>query len=51
MLVVLTQEHRRGSLKLFPGTLLDLPADEAMVLVQDGVAVPAPRDETQAEHR
>lgn len=51
MLVVLVQEHRRGTLTLFPGTLLQLPQDEAMVLVSDGVAVPAPRDALRKETR
>ena len=51
MLVRLVKEHSRGTAVLFPGSLLDLPDDEAMVLVQDGVAVPASRTELARETR
>jgi hypothetical protein len=49
-LVRLVEGHRRGTTFLFPGTLLELPDAEAMVLVQDGIAVPV-RDEVAAEYR
>jgi hypothetical protein len=51
VLVRFVSEHVRGRLTLFPGALVDLPADQAMVLVQDGVAVPAVREELAAESR
>jgi hypothetical protein len=51
VLVRIVVEHRWGTATLFPGALLDLPTDEAMVLVQDGDAVPATRDEVAKETR
>jgi hypothetical protein len=36
---------------LFPGALVDLRDDEAMVLVSGGVAVPAARDDLAKETR
>jgi len=44
-------EHRRGTALLFPGALLDLPDPEAMVLLQDGIAIPATRDDVAKEIR
>jgi hypothetical protein len=51
MLVRLVEEHRRGADRLAVGSLLDLPDDEAMVLVQDGIAVPASRERLATEIR
>jgi hypothetical protein len=51
VLVRIVVEHRRGTATLFPGALLDLPTDEAMVLVQDGEAVPETTDEPARECR
>jgi hypothetical protein len=51
VLVRLVAEHRRGAVTLSPGVLLDMPAAEAMLLVQDGLAVPAGRDELARETR
>jgi hypothetical protein len=44
-------EHRRGTALLFPGALLEIADDEAMVLVQDGIGVPASVDEIAKETR
>jgi hypothetical protein len=51
VLVRLVCEHRRGTVTLSPGVLLELSAAEAMVLVQDGLAVPAGRDDMARETR
>lgn len=51
MLVRLTVEHRRGAKVLSPGALLEVSAAEAAVLVQDGLAVPAFRDDVARETR
>jgi hypothetical protein len=51
LLVRLTVEHRRGAATLPPGALLEVSAAEAMVLVQDGLAVPAGRDDLMRETR
>lgn len=51
LLVRIVTEHRRGAMILFPGAVISLPDDEAMVLVQDGRAVPAAREPLAAEAR
>ena len=41
MLVRFVEEHRRGLREYAPGDVLELPAAEALVLMQDGLVVPA----------
>lgn len=40
MVVRLVEEHRRAGVKYAPGDVLEVRDDEAMILVQDGIAVP-----------
>jgi len=40
MLVRFVETHRRGQKVFAPGDVLDLPSAEALVLLQDGLAVP-----------
>ena len=51
MLVRLVVEYRRGDLRVPAGGLLEVEDDEAIRLVEDGQAVPAPRDLRAAEYR
>ena len=44
MRVRLVIQHRRGRDTFGVGDVLDIPVAEAMILVQDGVAVPAVDD-------
>ncbi len=40
MLVRFVEPHRRGLKEYAPGDVLELPAAEALILMQDGIAVP-----------
>ncbi len=40
MLVRFVEPHRRGLEMFVPGDALELPAAEALILMQDGIVVP-----------
>lgn len=51
MIVRLVRQHRRAGVLHSPGELLEVRSDEAMVLVQDGIAVPCSTEDLARESR
>jgi hypothetical protein len=51
VVIRLVEEHRRGLTTLLPGSLIEISDAEAMILLQDGIAIPANRDDVARETR